>query len=160
MLASNHGGNIDHPDLVEGSTLFLPVHVVGGLLYMGDMHAAQGHGETAGGGLEVSGRATVKISVKKGLTLTCPRYETSSGIACLAVEKTFEASAKMALANLIQWISSCGWNIYDASMLINQSCEFRVGGMSDSYTVVSCFVSKSSLPQDAITEISCCDALE
>jgi acetamidase/formamidase len=39
------GGNMDNKDLGAGSTLYLPVHVPGALLSIGDGHAAQGHGE-------------------------------------------------------------------------------------------------------------------
>jgi acetamidase/formamidase len=34
-----HGGNLDNKDLVAGSVLYLPVHVAGGLLSIGDGHA-------------------------------------------------------------------------------------------------------------------------
>ena len=43
-----HGGNLDNKDLVAGSTLYLPVHVPGALLSVGDGHAMQGHGEVTG----------------------------------------------------------------------------------------------------------------
>ena len=39
------GGNMDVRELVEGTTLYLPVFVEGALLWSGDSHAAQGNGE-------------------------------------------------------------------------------------------------------------------
>lgn len=60
-----HGGNLDIKDLGEGAVLFLPVNVEGGLLYMGDIHAVQGDGETAICALEVGGKVTVKVDVIK-----------------------------------------------------------------------------------------------
>jgi acetamidase/formamidase len=48
------GGNLDFNEIVEGSTMYLPVNVPGGLLYIGDGHAAQGDGELNGSGLETS----------------------------------------------------------------------------------------------------------
>jgi acetamidase/formamidase len=36
-----HGGNLDNKDLVAGTTLYLPVHVRGALLSIGDGHALQ-----------------------------------------------------------------------------------------------------------------------
>ena len=42
------GGNMDCRELIAGTTLFLPVMVEGGLLYVGDGHAAQGDGELSG----------------------------------------------------------------------------------------------------------------
>ena len=40
------GGNIDNTELIAGSTLYLPVAVAGGLLSVGDGHAAQGDGRS------------------------------------------------------------------------------------------------------------------
>src|SRR5438874_8863227 len=38
-------GNLDNKDLVAGSTLYIPVHVLGALFEVGDGHAGQGDGE-------------------------------------------------------------------------------------------------------------------
>lgn len=145
MLAGTHGGNLDHPDLIEGSSLWLPVTVTGALLYLGDMHAAQGYGESAGGGLEISGQASLRISLRKNAHFKSPRYQTKAGTACIAVQPTFELAAKHALASMTHWIAENGLNLYDASMFTNQVCEFRVGGLCDHYAVVSCFISNSKL---------------
>jgi acetamidase/formamidase len=53
-----HGGNLDNKDLVAGSALWLPVHVPGALLSVGDGHALQGDGEVTGTALETSLRGT------------------------------------------------------------------------------------------------------
>lgn len=46
------GGNLDCKALTEGSSLFLPVLAPGGLLSVGDGHAAQGDGEVGGMAIE------------------------------------------------------------------------------------------------------------
>jgi acetamidase/formamidase len=58
-----HGGNIDVKELVEGTTLYLPVQVPGALAYVGDPHFAQGDGEVALTALEASLRATLTFTV-------------------------------------------------------------------------------------------------
>lgn len=58
-----HGGNIDIALLVEGTTLYLPVQVDGGGLYVGDPHFAQGNGEIALTALEAPLRATLTVDV-------------------------------------------------------------------------------------------------
>lgn len=58
-----HGGNIDINMLVPGATLYLPVQVDGGLVYVGDPHFAQGDGEVALTAMEASLRATVRLDV-------------------------------------------------------------------------------------------------
>ena len=40
-----HAGNIDNKDMVEGTTLYIPVHAPGALFEVGDGHAGQGNGE-------------------------------------------------------------------------------------------------------------------
>jgi formamidase len=72
------GGNMDVRQLVAGSTLYLPVHVSGALFSVGDLHFAQGDGETCGVAIEVAGAITVRFSVRKGdgWPLRFPAYET------------------------------------------------------------------------------------
>ena len=48
------GGNMDYNELVEGTTVYLPVNHPGALLFIGDGHAAQGDGELTGDALETS----------------------------------------------------------------------------------------------------------
>ncbi len=61
----------------------------------------KGYGETAGGGLEISGTATVRVSICLALQINMPRYQTSQGSACLTVAVTVESAMKVALAGLI-----------------------------------------------------------
>jgi amidase len=48
------GGNLDYNQLREGVTVYLPVNVLGALLFVGDGHAVQGAGELTGNALETS----------------------------------------------------------------------------------------------------------
>lgn len=60
------GGNLDCPALVQGSILYLPVEVEGGLCSVGDGHARQGNGEVSGLGLECPlARLRVRFGVKR-----------------------------------------------------------------------------------------------
>ncbi|MFC7656309.1 acetamidase/formamidase family protein [Pseudonocardia benzenivorans] len=58
-----HGGNLDIRRLVAGTSLYLPVQVEGGGLYVGDPHFAQGNGEVALTALEASLRATLRVDL-------------------------------------------------------------------------------------------------
>lgn len=75
------GGNLDVRDLSAGVTLYLPVEVPGGLLSIGDTHAAQGHGELAGTALESPMSVAVKIELIKDAQLRGPRFTTRGPIA-------------------------------------------------------------------------------
>jgi acetamidase/formamidase len=57
------GGNIDCRELTAGSTLFLPVNVDGGYLYLGDGHAAQGDGEAGGTAIECAMTTELTVSL-------------------------------------------------------------------------------------------------
>src|SRR5262249_966380 len=49
-----HAGNMDNKELVQGTTLFIPVHTAGALFEIGDGHAAQGDGEVDQTAIETS----------------------------------------------------------------------------------------------------------
>ncbi|WP_407570267.1 acetamidase/formamidase family protein [Deinococcus altitudinis] len=67
------GGNMDVRQLVAGSTLYLPVEAEGGLLSAGDLHAAQGDGELSGTGIEMDGRLTLRLSLRKDWPIDSPQ---------------------------------------------------------------------------------------
>ncbi|MEZ6061937.1 MAG: acetamidase/formamidase family protein [Planctomycetaceae bacterium] len=54
--AGPHGGNMDIIETCPGNTVYLPVFVEGAYLYLGDAHAAMGHGELSASGLEMPAR--------------------------------------------------------------------------------------------------------
>ncbi len=58
-----NGGNMDLRQMEAGSSVLLPVLVDGGLLYIGDLHAAMGEGEPTWVGFEAAGTATVRVTV-------------------------------------------------------------------------------------------------
>jgi acetamidase/formamidase len=59
MPAGTHGGNMDIIETCPGHTVYLPVFVPGALLYLGDAHAAMGHGELSASGLEMPSLTTI-----------------------------------------------------------------------------------------------------
>ena len=70
------GGNLDIRDNSVGTTLYLPVEVSGGLLSLGDTHAAQGDGEICGTAIESPMIVSVKIYLVKDSNLRFTRFET------------------------------------------------------------------------------------
>lgn len=56
-------------------SLYFPVNTPGGLLQIGDLHAAMGDGDLNGAGIEVSGSATVTLDVIKDFHLDRPLVE-------------------------------------------------------------------------------------
>ncbi len=71
------GGNMDLRELVEGTTLYLPVYVKGGMLWTGDSHAGQGNGEIDLTAIESAfTEMRVTITVLKNQGLDRPLVET------------------------------------------------------------------------------------
>ncbi len=58
-------------DIVEvcpGNTIYLPVFVPSGYLYLGDAHAAMGHGELSASGLEMPAESTLTVNLVRAET--------------------------------------------------------------------------------------------
>ena len=70
------GGNLDIRDLAEGTTLYLPVEVEGGLFSIGDTHAAQGDGEVCGTAIESQMDVELTLDLVKDAALKSPRFST------------------------------------------------------------------------------------
>jgi formamidase len=69
------GGNMDVKEARAGATVFLPIDVPGALLSLGDIHFAQGDGESCGVAIETAGRATIRcMLLKRGEQRWLPRY--------------------------------------------------------------------------------------
>jgi acetamidase/formamidase len=100
----SHVGNIDNKDLVAGSTLYLPVHVPGALLSIGDGHAMQGDGEVTGTALETSLRGTVQVTLRKGKRLTWPRAETPTHYIAMGLHVDLDEAAKLATREMIDFL--------------------------------------------------------
>lgn len=72
------GGNMDIKYLTEGSKLFLPIEISGGLLSMGDGHAAQGDGEVCLTAIETELTVKAKLTVRSDMSITTPQFCTQT----------------------------------------------------------------------------------
>src|SRR5258705_12022278 len=99
-----HVGNIDNKDLVAGSTLYLPVHVPGALLSIGDGHAMQGDGEVTGTALETSLRGTFELRVIKGERLKWPRAETPTHYIAMGLNEDLDEATRLAVREMVDFL--------------------------------------------------------
>jgi acetamidase/formamidase len=76
MPPGTFGGNLDTRQLVQGSTLYLPVQTEGALFSCGDAHAAQGDGEVCVTGIETPIGATLRFTLEKGRQIPAPQFRT------------------------------------------------------------------------------------
>jgi acetamidase/formamidase len=76
MPPGRFGGNMDTRQLVQGTTLYLPVEVDGALFSCGDAHAAQGDGEVCVTGIEAPMHGELRFTLQKGRQIPAPQYLT------------------------------------------------------------------------------------
>jgi len=100
-----NGGNLDDPNLVAGTTVYLPVFAKGGLFSIGDTHAVQGHGEVSGTAIETPMRIVYEIRViKGGRSIPEPQYETDDYYATTGFATTIDEAAKKATRYMIDYL--------------------------------------------------------
>lgn len=128
LPAGPHGGNMDIVEVAPGSTVFLPVYVPGGFLYLGDAHAAMGHGELSASGLEMPAASTITVRLEKGRKIPGPRIETPDAIMTVVSGTPMERSAAQAFAQLILWMEAdYGWNRWQAFDLLTHVAQTSMG---------------------------------
>ena len=71
-----NGSNMDINELQQGTTIFIPIFLKGGLVWTGDSHCRQGNGEVNLTALECSYREIVmQLIVRKDMKIEWPRME-------------------------------------------------------------------------------------
>jgi acetamidase/formamidase len=97
------GGNIDCKELIADSTLYLPIAVSGGLLSVGDGHAAQGDGEVAGPAIECPMDVVeLTINLYDDMPLTAPQARTPAGWVTLGFDEDLHQAALKALEAMVE----------------------------------------------------------
>ena len=133
-----NGGNMDCPDVKPGNIVYLPVSVDGAYFFTGDCHAAQGEGELCGTALEISAKVTVKFELIKGKKITWPRIESPEEYMVIGSARPMEDAARIAYAELIEWMAEFSWDRYDAYQALTQAGKLCCANMVDTnYSMVA-----------------------
>ena len=147
IVPAEFGGNMDSPEASAGNTVYLPVNVAGGLLFLGDGHAAMGDGEVAGTAIEVPLHARVQVSVIKGLKINWPRFENDASIMTVGAYRPLDDSLRIAFTELVNWIhTDYGLSEYDAYELLSETARIHLNEMVDPNYVVVASIEKKYLP--------------
>ena len=141
LWPGDFGGNLDAPEVREGTTVYLPIFHDGAYFYFGDGHARQGQGEVAGTGLETSMDVTLKIEVIKGKTIDWPRLEDDNYIMVAGSARPLIDAFRLAHVELIEWlVDDYGFGKWDAYALLGEIGESTIANIVDPiYTVVAKF---------------------
>jgi acetamidase/formamidase len=139
-----HGGNMDNKDLVVGSTLYLPVHVPGALLSIGDGHAMQGDGEVSGTALEASLRGTIEVRLRKGQRLRWPRAETPTHFMTMGLDPDLDEASRIATREMVDFlVAEKRLTRDEAYMLCSLAADLHVTQTVDGTKGVHAMIAKS-----------------
>jgi acetamidase/formamidase len=101
-----YAGNLDIRDLVEGTSLYVPVHAPGALLWTGDSHAGQGNGEVNLTAIETAYKEfNITLDVIKGRPLEFPRIETPKSWVTIGVDQDLNKAWDQAKAETVKFLS-------------------------------------------------------
>jgi acetamidase/formamidase len=122
------GGNLDCAELVAGSTLYLPVAVEGGLLSVGDGHAAQGDGEVCSQAIECPmDRVRFRVSIRSDMRLSQPRAATPAGWITFGFDRDLDRAMVLALEGMLDLLQEqFAWDRKHALGMASIVASFRV----------------------------------
>jgi acetamidase/formamidase len=96
------GGNLDCTELVEGTTLYLPIPVDGALFSAGDCHARQGDGEVSQLAIECPcERAVLTLGLRDDLPIATPVAETPEAWLTLGLDEDLDEAAALAIEEML-----------------------------------------------------------
>lgn len=128
-----NGGNMDDPNITEGSVVYFPVFVEGALFSIGDTHAAQGHGEVCGTAIEAPMNIVYEVEViKGGRAISEPQYETEDYYAVTAFATTIDEAARKATRFMIDYLAEeKGMTRNDAYALCSLAGDLKIAEVVD-----------------------------
>ena len=144
LWPGDFGGNMDAPEVREGTTVYLPIFHDGAYFYFGDGHARQGEGEVAGTGLETSMDVVLHIDLIKGKTIRWPRFEDADYIMVAGSGRPLIDAFRLAHVELAEWlVADYGFGKWDAYQLLGELAESTVANIVDpAYTVIAKYPKK------------------
>jgi acetamidase/formamidase len=100
------GGNIDCKELTAGSTLYLPVTVAEGYLFVGDGHAAQADGEVGGTAIECGMTSTLSVELLDTAPVPSVHAVTITERICFGFSPDLNQATGDALSAMLTWMES------------------------------------------------------
>ncbi len=145
--SGSFGGNLDCPLLTAGSRVDFPVYSDGGLLYLGDCHAAQSHGEITGAAIEIPAIVRFTVFLKKNSTIAWPRGETDDSIFTIGCGRPIDTALQRATSEMLRWlISDFGMKPEFAALKAGQCVRYVISNIVNEVSTIACTLSKTVLP--------------
>jgi acetamidase/formamidase len=140
-----HAGNTDLSEMVEGSTMFIPVWKPGALIYTGDSHAVQGDGEINLSALETRMQELrIEVVLHKQKNFAWPVAETATHWITLGLDKDLNVAMTLAARNAIDFLAAhAELTKADAYALCSIAVSFRVTQVVDIVRGVHAMIPKN-----------------
>jgi len=147
-----HAGNLDNKELVEGTTLYIPVAAKGALFEAGDGHAGQGNGEVDITALETFLTGTFQFIVHKveaaDQKLLWPPAETPTAYIAMGLHELLKKATEIAVRNMITFLADQNPDYPhlsrdDAYALISTACDVDITQLVDTKSGVHVICAKS-----------------
>jgi acetamidase/formamidase len=140
----DYAGNLDNKELVEGTKLFIPVHVPGALFEVGDGHAGQGNGEVDITAMETSLEGTFQFIVRKDMGLKWPRGETPTHWIAMGLDPDLDQATVNAVREAIDFlVNEKHLSREDAYALCSVAVDFDITQAVDGTKGVHAMIPKS-----------------
>jgi acetamidase/formamidase len=142
-----NGSNMDINELQEGSTIYIPIFLKGGLVWTGDSHCRQGNGEVNLTALECSYREIVmQLIVRKDMKLEWPRIETRTHWIMTGFDEDLNKAMVAAVHETVDFLAAqklVPLDRYEAYALTSMVGDCRVSQVVDVRKGVHCMIPKS-----------------
>src|SRR5580765_2634368 len=142
-----NGSNMDINELQEGSSIFIPVFIKGGLIWTGDSHCRQGNGEVNLTALECSYKEIrLQTIVRKDLKLNWPFIETRTHWITTGFNEDLNVAMVNAVREAVDWLAEqklVPMSRYEAYGLVSMAGDCRVSQVVDVRKGVHCMIPKS-----------------
>jgi amidase len=146
LIPGDHGANMDALNASVGNSVYLQIQVKGGLLSLGDVHAAMGLGEVLGTGIEIGSTVTMTVTVIKDKKLKHPMIETPSHYEFLISNIDLLECCKEATRTAISYvqeINNCSFD--EAYALVGQTSNLKIMQVVNPVFTVSIEIPKQVL---------------
>ncbi len=142
-----NGSNMDLNELQVGSTLFVPVFLKGGLIWIGDAHCRQGNGEVNLTAIECAFKEIeIQPIVHKDMKIEWPRAETATHWITMGFDEDLTEAMKIATREAVSFLADqkmVPMTRDEAYALASIVADCRVTQMVDIRKGVHCMIPKS-----------------
>ena len=142
-----NGSNMDINELQEGTTIFIPVFLKGGLIWTGDSHCRQGNGEVNLTALECSFKEIrIQPIVRKDMKIEWPFIETQTHWISVGLHEDLNVAMVNATREAVDWLANqkmVPMTRYEAYALVSMAGDCRVSQVVDVRKGVHCMIPKS-----------------